>query len=105
MGLKADIGWTTLGPDGIRRHVYAERVGDRWRFFERPRRRGPEVRWVAIPEPPLEDWLKLLDALERGAVRRRYMPEDVEAVRKHIRELFPESMAVTDSEASTEEER
>ena len=30
------------------------------------------------------------DALERGYVRRRYPPEHIEAVRKRIRELFPE---------------
>ncbi|MEY2787525.1 MAG: hypothetical protein RLZZ34_668, partial [Verrucomicrobiota bacterium] len=43
-----------------------------------------------MPEPPLEDWLELLDALERGYVRRRYPPEHIEAVRKRIREVFPE---------------
>jgi hypothetical protein len=90
MGIKSDIGWTTPGPDGKRRHVYAQQVGDQWRFFERPRRRGPEINWVPLTEPPLEDWLKLLDALERGMVRRRYMPEDVARVRKRIRELFPD---------------
>ena len=64
MGAKADIGWTTLGPDGIKRHVYAQHVGDQWKFFERPKRRGSDIEWVPMPEPPLEDWLELLDALE-----------------------------------------
>jgi hypothetical protein len=90
MGIKADIGWTTPGPDGIKRHVYAQKVGDTWRFFERPKRRGSEVQWTPMPEPPLEDWLELLDALERGMVRRRYMPVDVERARRTIRERFPD---------------
>ena len=70
MGAKADIGWTTPGPDGIKRHVYAQHVGDQWKFFERPKRRGSDIEWTPMPQPPLEDWL--------------------EAVRKRIRELFPE---------------
>lgn len=90
MGAKADIGWTTPGEDGVKRHVYAQHVGDQWKFFERPRRRGRDIEWVPLPEPPLADWLELLGALERGYVRRRYRPEDVASVRKRIRELFPE---------------
>lgn len=90
MGIKADIGWTTPGPDGGKRHVYVQKVGDTWRFFERPKRRGPDIQWTPLTEPPLEDWLELLDALERGMVRRRYMPEDVERARRAIRERFPD---------------
>ncbi|HTI70996.1 MAG TPA: hypothetical protein VMF06_13585 [Candidatus Limnocylindria bacterium] len=90
MGAKADIGWTTPGEDGVRRHVYAQKVGNSWHFFERPKRRGKEVEWTPMPHAPLVDWLELLDALERGVVRRRYRPEDVAAVKKHIREVFPE---------------
>lgn len=90
MGAKAEIGWTTPGEDGERRHVYAQRIGDKWHFFERPKRRGREIEWIPLPKAPLADWLELLDALERGAVRRRYRPEEVVSVRKHIRELFPE---------------
>ncbi len=90
MGAKAEIGWTTPGDDGIKRHVYAQHVGTEWRFFERPKRRGREIEWVALENPPLLDWLELLDALERGHVRRRYKPKDIVAVRKRIRELFPE---------------
>jgi hypothetical protein len=90
MGAKAEIGWTTPGPDGIKRHVYAQHVGNQWKFFERPKRRGGEIQWIPLLNPPIDDWLELLDAVERGAVRRRYMPDDVEAVRRKIRELFPE---------------
>lgn len=90
MGAKAEIGWTTPGEDGLKRHVYAQHIGNRWAFFERPRRRGREIEWVPLPEPPLSDWLELLDALERGHVRRRYKPKDIIALKKRIRELFPE---------------
>lgn len=90
MGAKAEIGWTTDGEDGLKRHVYAQHVGTEWRFFERPRRRGRDIEWIPLPDPPLHDWLALLDALERGHVRRRFKPRDIVAVRKRIRELFPE---------------
>jgi hypothetical protein len=90
MGAKADIGGTTPGDDGIKRHVYAQHIGNRWVFFERPKRRGRDIEWIPMPDPPLTDWLELLDALERGHVRRRYKPDDIAEVRKRILELFPE---------------
>jgi hypothetical protein len=90
MGAKADIGWTTPGEDGVKRHVYAQHVGDQWKFYERPKRRGSEIEWIHMEEPPLADWLELLDALERGYVRKRYKPEHIVAVRNRIRELFPD---------------
>ena len=90
MGAKAEIGWTTPGEDGVKRHVYAQHIGTSWHFFERPKRRGKEIEWIPMPNVPLLDWLELLDALERGVVRRRYRPEELVSVRKRIRELFPE---------------
>lgn len=90
MGAKADIGWTTPGEDGVKRHVYAQHVGTEWKFFERPKRRGSEIEWIPMENPPLGDWLELLDALERGYVRRRYKPEHITQVRNRIRELFPD---------------
>ena len=90
MGVKADIGWTTHTEDGGKRHVYAQHIGDQWKFFERPKRRGSEIQWVELENPPLPDWLELLDALERGMVRRRYKPDEIDRIRKRIRELFPE---------------
>ena len=90
MGVKADIGWTTTGEDGLKRHVYAQHIGDQWKFFERPKRRGADVQWIEMDAPPLADWLELLDALERGMVRRRYKPDEIQRVHKRIRELFPD---------------
>ena len=41
--------------------------------------------------PPLEDWLDLLDAMQRLVTRRRYQPDDEVRLRKQIRERFPEA--------------
>jgi hypothetical protein len=90
MGAKAEIGWTTPGEDGVKRHVYAQHVGSQWKFYERPKRRGKDIEWIPLIDPPLLDWLELLHCVERGYVRRRFMPTDIESVRTKIRERFPE---------------
>ena len=59
MGAKAEVGWTTPGEDGVKRHVYAHRNGKKWQFFERPKRAGKEVQWLEMKTPPLADWLEL----------------------------------------------
>ena len=46
---------------------------------------------AARAEPPLEDWLELLDAVQRLITRRRYQPDDEERLRRKIRERFPEA--------------
>ena len=45
----------------------------------------------SVPEPPLEDWLELLDAVQRLITRRRYQPADEELLRRQIRERFPDA--------------
>ena len=90
MGLKAEVGWTTIGEDGVKRHVYALRVAKDWRFFERPKRRGRDIEWIPLPHPPLADWLHLLETIERRAGRDLNPPEHVENVKRHIRDNFPE---------------
>ncbi len=95
MGVKADIGWVRPDEDGGKRHVYVERHGGKWRFFHRTKRRGRDIAWEAVVEVPLVDWLELMDALERGYVRRRYQMEDILAVKKIIRETFPEHVFET----------
>jgi hypothetical protein len=37
----------------------------------------------------MEDWLELLDAVQRLVNRRRYQPDDEELLRRQIRERFP----------------
>jgi len=44
-----------------------------------------------VAEPPLEDWLELLDAVQRLVTRRRYQPDDEDFLRRQIRERFPDA--------------
>ncbi|MGD0263146.1 MAG: hypothetical protein ABSD29_25550 [Verrucomicrobiota bacterium] len=85
---KAEISWRRITAEGVRLQVYARHVGREWRFFARQRRYDP---WQAIPEPPLEDWLELLDAVGRRINRRLLRPEEEARVRNSIRERFPEA--------------
>jgi hypothetical protein len=85
---KAEISWKRVTDEGLRLQVYAQHVGRDWRFFAREKRYD---RWQAIPEPPLEDWLELLDAIQRLINRRRIKPEEEDRVKKTIREKFPEA--------------
>jgi len=85
---KGDISWTRRNEAGERVEVSVEQFGDRWIFRSRGRR--PE-QWQEMAEPPLEDWLELLDAVQRLITRRRLQPEHEERVRQRIRERFPDA--------------
>ncbi len=85
---KAEISWKRVTGEGVKIQVYAQHVGRDWRFFARERRYD---RWQAVAEPPLEDWLELLDAVQRLINRRRVRPEEEGRVKKLIRERFPEA--------------
>jgi hypothetical protein len=85
---KAEISWRRVTADGGQLQVYARHVGRDWRFFARERRYDP---WQAIQEPPLEDWLALLDAVRRRINRRLLRPEEEGRVEKAIGERFPEA--------------
>ena len=85
---KAEISWKRVTSTGAKLQVYARRVSRDWRFFAREKRFD---QWQAVPEPPLEDWLELLDAVQRLVNRRRLQPDDEERVRRRIRERFPEA--------------
>ena len=85
---KAEISWKRVAVEGIRLQVYARHVGRDWRFFAREQRYD---QWQAIAEPPLEDWLELLDAVQRRINRRLLRPEEEERVKRSIRERFPEA--------------
>ena len=84
---KAEISWKRVTEEGTKLQVYAQRVGGEWRFFQRERRFD---QWQAVPEPPLDDWLELLDAVQRLITRRRLQPNHEEHLRRRIRERFPE---------------
>jgi hypothetical protein len=85
---KAEISWKRDTEEGIRLQVYAQHVGGDWRFFARERRFD---QWEAIADPPLEDWLELLDSVQRRINRRLLRPEEEGRVKKSIRERFPEA--------------
>ena len=88
MGAKAEISWKGQTAEGLKREVYARRVGGEWRFFARAKRYD---QWQSVEEPPLEDWLELLDAVQRRAARRLLRPEEPERLKKLIHELFPDA--------------
>ena len=84
---KAEISWKRVTDDGVKLQVNARRVSREWRFFQREKRFD---QWQPVPEPPLEDWLELLDAVRRLVTRRRYQPSDEKHLCRRIRERFPE---------------
>ncbi len=85
---KAEISWKRVTEEGEKLQVYAQHVGREWIFYAREKRYD---RWQPVPEPPLEDWLELLDAVQRLINRRRLRPEEEDRVKKSIRERFPEA--------------
>lgn len=88
MAAKAEVSWRRASQEGVRFQVYARHVGREWRFFARERRYDP---WQALPEPPLQDWLELLDAVRRRINRRRLRPEEEGRLKTSIRQRFPEA--------------
>jgi hypothetical protein len=85
---KAEISWKRVADDGQKLQVYAQRVSRDWRFFQREKRFD---QWQPVAEPPLEDWMLLLDAVQRMVTRRRLQPDDEERLKRRIRERFPEA--------------
>ena len=85
---KAEISWKRVTDEGVKLQVYVQRVGRDWKFFHREKRFDV---WQPVKHPPLEDWLALLDAMQRLITRRRYQPDDEERLRKQIREQYPEA--------------
>ena len=85
---KGEISWVRVNDEGLKLQVYARRIGTQWFFYVRERRFDD---WQDLEHPPLEDWLELLDAVQRLVVRRRLQPDDEERVRRRIRERFPEA--------------
>jgi hypothetical protein len=88
MSKKAEIGWERRREDGTKVEVYVHHTGGQFRFFAREKRFDE---WQALKDPPLEDWLALLDCVRRRMQRRKLMPEDEKRVIASIRERFPEA--------------
>jgi hypothetical protein len=85
---KAEISWKRVTDDGVKLQVYAQHVGRDWKFYHREKRYDV---WQPVKDPPLEDWLELLDAMQRLITRRRYQPDDENRLRMQIRERYPEA--------------
>ena len=85
---KAEIRWKRVNEEGEKLQVYAQHIGREWKFFHRGKRFD---QWQPVEEPPLEDWLELLDAVQRLITRRRYQPDDELLLRRQRRERFPEA--------------
>ena len=84
---KAEVSWKRVTEDGVKLQVYAQRVSRDWRFFVREKR---FEQWQPVADPPLEDWMELLDAVQRLITRRRLQPDDEDRLRQRIRERFPD---------------
>src|ERR1700742_2571948 len=84
---KAEISWKRTTPEGDSLQCYAQHVGREWVFYSRGKRFD---RWMPIAHPPLEDWLELLDSVQRRINRRLLRPEEEVRVRKIILERFPD---------------
>lgn len=84
---KAEISWTRVTAEGEKLQCYAQRVGGEYIFYSRAKRYD---QWQEIEDPPLEDWLELLDAIQRLIPRMRVPPVEEVRVKKMIRDRFPE---------------
>jgi hypothetical protein len=85
---KAEISWKGKTEEGIKREVYVRNVGAQWQFFEREKRYD---QWQRLERPLLEDYMELLDAVQRRIARRLLRPEEEQRVKRMIRESYPEA--------------
>jgi hypothetical protein len=85
---RAEISWRRQTPDGETIQVYAQHVGDQWKFFDRG---GRYEQWRPVAHPPLEDWLQLLDGVRRRLGRGSLRSEEVVRVEQSIRKRFPDA--------------
>jgi hypothetical protein len=83
---KAEISWKRETEDGETLQCYAHHVGNRWIFYQRQRRFD---QWQEVKQPPLEDWMELLDSVRRRINRRLLRPEEEGRLLKTISERFP----------------
>lgn len=86
MAKKGEISWKGRTAEGDRREVYAKHKGDRWSFFVRGKRND---QWRPLEDPPLDDWLELLDGVQRRIQRQLVRPEEEERVKTTIRKRHP----------------
>jgi hypothetical protein len=85
---KAEVSWKRETEDGETLQCYAQHVGKNWIFFKRAKRFD---KWQEVENPPLEDWLELLDSVQRRIARLLLRPEEEGRIRKIISERFPDA--------------
>ena len=85
---RAEISWKKKTEEGEKREVYAKHVGDQWVFYERERRFDE---WQPLAQPPLEDWVELLDGVRRRVNRRLLRPESESQVLNQIKLRYPDA--------------
>ena len=85
---KAEISWKRTTPEGETIQCYAQHVGKEWIFYQRGKRFD---QWEEMTSPPLEDWLALLDSVQRRINRQLLRPEAEGRLRQTILERFPET--------------
>ena len=88
MSAKGEIGWKRRDEEGNRVKICAEPNGDQWRFYQQVKR---FEQWEEVAEPPLEDWLSLLDAVRRRISRKKIPEQDEKKLVRLIRARFPEA--------------
>jgi hypothetical protein len=84
---KAEISWTRTNEEGEKMQCYAQHVGKQWIFHTRGKRFD---QWQIVKNPPLEDWLELLDSVQRRIARMLLPPDEEIRVKKMILDRFPE---------------
>ena len=82
------ISWKRTTEEGTEVQVYVDHAGNRWIFYHREKRFDE---WQENENPPLEDWLELLDAVRRRIARRLLRPEEEARLKEALREQFPEA--------------
>jgi hypothetical protein len=85
---RAEISWKKRTEEGAKREVYAKHVGNQWLFYHREQRFDE---WEALEQPPLDDWLELLDGVRRRIGRRLLRPEEEERVINAILLRYPKA--------------
>lgn len=83
---KAEISWKRETEEGETLQCYAQHVGKNWIFYKRGKRFD---KWELVENPPLEDWIELLDSVRRRIARMLLRPEEEERIRQMIAERFP----------------
>ena len=72
---KAEISWKRRTPEGGKLQVYVRHTGGRYRFFAREKCYD---QWEPVEVPPLDDWLLLLESIERRVQHRLMKPEELD---------------------------